>query len=42
MQETRSTAMDAGLKYGYLGDVPGSDTASPRCPREGRIPGVWS
>jgi pyruvate formate lyase activating enzyme len=33
MVAARAAALDAGLRFVYLGNVPGSDANSTRCPR---------
>jgi pyruvate formate lyase activating enzyme len=37
MEAARAAALDAGLRFVYLGNVPGSDANHTRCPRCGRI-----
>jgi len=36
MEAARAAALDAGLRFVYLGNVPGADANSTRCPRCGR------
>jgi pyruvate formate lyase activating enzyme len=37
MEEARARCLDAGLRFVYLGNVPGHDANHTRCPRDGRI-----
>jgi pyruvate formate lyase activating enzyme len=35
--KARETAMAAGLSYVYIGNVPGSEGETTRCPRDGTV-----
>ncbi|MBI5496158.1 MAG: AmmeMemoRadiSam system radical SAM enzyme [Deltaproteobacteria bacterium] len=37
MERARAAALDAGLLFVYLGNVPGHDANHTRCPRDGRL-----
>ncbi len=37
MEEVRTRCQDAGLRFVYLGNVPGHDANHTRCPRDGRL-----